>query len=83
MAVAKRNLAVQVVMGDAMVFDYIKRNTHHAAYLPQGVRYEDYAVPDGYGYGAAAARAWWSGCATRGAGGALPTSWLVRIGGGG
>lgn len=54
-AVAKRNLAVQVVHGDAMLMDYMRANTHHAAYLPQGVRYEDYAVPDGYGYGAAAA----------------------------
>jgi hypothetical protein len=55
-AVAKRNLAVQVVMGDAMVFDYMaKRNTHHAAYRPQGLRYEDYAVPDGYGYDAVTA----------------------------
>ena len=54
-AVAKRNLAVQIVMGDAMVFDYMRANTHHAAYAPQGVRYEDYAVPDGYGYGAATA----------------------------
>lgn len=56
-AVAKRNLAVQVVMGDAMVLDYINRNTHHVAYLPQGIRYEDYAVPYGYGYGAAVADA--------------------------
>ena len=54
-AVAKRNLAVQIVMGDAMVFDYMRANTHHAAYAPQGIRYEDYAVPDGYGYGAATA----------------------------
>jgi hypothetical protein len=51
-AVAKRNLAVQVVMDDAMVFDYMKANTHHVAYRPQGVKYEDYAVPDGYGYDA-------------------------------
>lgn len=54
-AVAKRNLAVQIVMGDAMVFDYMKANTHHAAYAPQGIRYEDYAVPEGYGYGATTA----------------------------
>ena len=50
-AVAKRNLAVQVVTGDALVLDYMKANTHHRAYAPQGVRYEDYAVPEGYGYG--------------------------------
>ena len=56
-AAAKRNLAVQVVMDDAMVFGYgPRRNTHHAAYAPQGVRYEDYAVPPGYGCGATTAR---------------------------
>ena len=60
-AVAIRNLAVQVVLTDAMVLGYAKPdpslvNTHHAAYAPQGVRYEDYAVPDGYGYGRLTAR---------------------------
>ena len=54
-AVAKRNLAVQIVMGDAMVFDYMRANTHHAAYAPQGIHYEDYNVPDGYGYDATTA----------------------------
>ena len=51
-AAAKRNLAVQVMQGDALCMEYAKgENTHHKAYRPQGVRYEDYAVPDGYGYG--------------------------------
>lgn len=53
-AAAKRNVAVQVALGDAMMWRYGARelrNDHHASYAPQGVRYEDYAVPDGYGYG--------------------------------
>lgn len=37
-ALAKKNLAVQVALADAMVFDYMKANTHHRAYAPQGVR---------------------------------------------
>ena len=52
-AVAKKNLAVQVVHDDAMLLNYLayaKANTHHKAYKPQGLRYEDYAVPEGYGY---------------------------------
>jgi hypothetical protein len=40
---------------DAMVFDYMRANTHHAAYAPQGIRYEDYDVPNDYCYGAATA----------------------------
>jgi hypothetical protein len=59
-AVAKRNLAVQIVYGDAMLWNYLQRekaNTHHKAYAPQGVRYEDYAVPEGYGYAALTATA--------------------------
>jgi hypothetical protein len=56
-AIAKRNLAIQIVMGDAMVLGYNGgRNTHHAAYAPQGIVYEEYAVPDGYGYGAETAK---------------------------
>lgn len=56
-AATKRNLAVQVMMDDAMCMAYMgRRNTHHLAYAPQGVRYEDYAVPDGYGYGELVAR---------------------------
>ena len=52
-AAAKRNLAVQVMFGDAMCQHYMgRRNTHHLAYRPQGIRYEDYAVPQGYGYDA-------------------------------
>lgn len=51
-AAAKRNLAVQVMMTDAACLRYMgQRNTHHLAYAPQGVKYEDYAVPEGYGYG--------------------------------
>lgn len=53
-AVAKKNLAVQVVHDDAMLLAYLayaKANTHHKAYAPQGLKYEDYAVPEGYGYG--------------------------------
>lgn len=52
-AVAKRNVAVQIVLGDAMLWEYAaweRRNTHHRAYAPQGLAYGDYAVPDGYGY---------------------------------
>lgn len=61
-AVAIRNLAVQVVLSDAMVLGYARQdpaagNTHHSAYAPQGVRYEDYAVPEGYGYGKLTAQA--------------------------
>jgi hypothetical protein len=56
-AASKLNLAVQVMMGDAMCMQYMgKRNTHHLAYRPQGVKYEDYAVPDGYGYDALCAK---------------------------
>lgn len=52
-AAVKRNLAVQVMMGDAACMNYMgRRNTHHLAYAPQGVRYEDYNVPEGYGYDA-------------------------------
>ena len=50
-AAAKKNLAVQIMTSDAACLRYMgQRNTHHLAYAPQGVRYEDYAVPDGYGY---------------------------------
>jgi len=50
-ACAIRNMAVQVAYGDALLFSYLKNgNTHHRAYRNQGVRYEDYNVPEGYGY---------------------------------
>lgn len=52
-AATKRNIAVQVALGDAMMWQYgawEKGNQHHVSYRPQGIRYEDYAVPSGYGY---------------------------------
>lgn len=52
-AVAKKNLAIQIVYGDAMIWSYFakqKANTHHRAYAPMNLKYEDYAVPEGYGY---------------------------------
>ena len=59
-AVARKNLAVQIVYGDAMLLNYLaaaKANTHHKAYAPMALKYEDYAVPEGYGYAALAATA--------------------------
>jgi hypothetical protein len=61
-AAAKKNVAVQVTFEGAMVREYARNATdgsksHHAAYSAQGVRYEDYAVPEGYGYERLTARA--------------------------
>ena len=59
-AVARKNLAVQIVYGDAMLWNYLQRekaNTHHKAYAPMALKYEDYAVPEGYGYAALTATA--------------------------
>lgn len=58
-AVARKNLAVQIVYGDAMLWSYLQRekaNTHHKAYAPMALKYEDYAVPQGYGYDALCAK---------------------------
>lgn len=51
-AVAKRNLAIQIRYVDGMATEYLgtTRNTHHDRYRGQGLRYEDYAVPEGYGF---------------------------------
>ena len=50
-AVASRNLAIQLFYAESISVDQYGADFMHEVYRNAGIDYNDYAVPDGYGYG--------------------------------